>query len=93
MDMITSWKREGIEEGLQQGLQQGRQEGRAEASRESALKYAKLVLHSKYGTNADFLEPKIVSCSIEQLDTFVSKALESQSVEELERWLDSEISG
>ncbi len=95
MDMITSWKREGIEEGLargrEEGLQEGLQEGRAEVRR-SALKYTKLILQSKYGTNADFLEPKIVACTTEQLDTFVSKAIESQSVEELEKWLDSQLS-
>lgn len=88
MDMITSWKREGIEEGLQQGLKQGR----AEASHESALKYTRLILNSKFGSNADFLEPKIVSCSTEQLDAFVSRVLASQSIEELGKWLDSTLS-
>ncbi len=82
MDMITSWKREGIEEGLQQG--------RAE-TRETALKYIKLILRSKHGTDADCLEPKIRRCSIEQLDVFASKALES--LEELDKWLDSELGG
>ncbi len=77
MEMITSWKREGIE--------QGRQEGRKEGLEESLH----LMLQSKYGKESQVLQSRIKELPIELLRGMLTECLVSESVEELEKWLES----
>lgn len=75
MQITTSWMRQGIERGIEQGIEQGI-EG--------------LVLRQlrrKFGVIDNRLEERIRALNIEKLEALGEALLEFRAVDDLERWL------
>ncbi len=87
MQIMTSWKLEGIEEGLKQGREKGRQEGRQEGSRLEAERIALMLLRQKLKELPEAMEGRVLSLGVEKLELLTSALLDLNDLQEAEQWL------
>lgn len=83
MEIVTSWKREGLREGRREGRKEGRKEGR----REEAIRLVGFILQSKFGEIDESTQAQVEELSVSQLERMVKKLVHWSTVDELENFL------
>ncbi len=81
MELMTSWKREGLEEGRQQGLQEGRQA--------EALSFVLRLLHLRVGELPLNLEKQVSQLSADELESLGEALFSITTISDVKKWLNT----
>ena len=83
MEIMTSWKEEGLQQGLQQGLQEGKKEG------ETTLLL--LLLQKRMGMVSEAITHQIKDLSLAQLESLAVALLDFHTEADLKAWFDANV--
>ena len=83
MEIMTSWKEEGLQQGLQQGLQEGKKEG------ETTLLL--LLLQKRIGMVSEAITHQIKKLSLAQLESLAVALLDFHTEADLQAWFDANV--
>jgi flagellar biosynthesis/type III secretory pathway protein FliH len=87
MELITTWKEEGIQEGIQIGRQEGEQTGK----QAEALSITRRLLIRRFGALTSEQEERIASLSLPKLETLIEDLLDFTRIEDVQHWLDTNL--
>lgn len=88
MEIMTSWKQEGLEEGLTRGRREGRDEGREEGRQVGTLALVLRLLSRQVGPLEPDVEQRVQNLSVEQLEALGEALLSFHGEADLLAWLD-----
>ena len=87
LEIMTSWKLEGIEEGRIMGRQAGIEEGRQEGRQEGESSLVLRLLRRRFGSLPEELEIRVRALPVERLEALGEALLDFGSLADAETWL------
>lgn len=87
MEIMTSWKEEGLAQGLAQGVSQGRTQGVAQGRHQGASAMALRQLRRRFGPLPEPTEARVEALTTEQLESLGEALLDFVSLADLDAWL------